>query len=520
MAQSITGTNLATNAAAATRVIAVELRIAWGRDADEWPTDWATQSTDETTRLLDVSWDRRLELDSAQGRGVGPLAQLRMTLDNYDQRFSPYNEGGALYASLNGETTTAGGVTVRYPKLWMTPVRLRMGFYDATNGNELVTVFSGLIDEPRETYGLDGERLQVTCLDRGAGLLAKNASTIIQEDMMASDWIRYLVSSLGGIATGTTVERAFFTIPYAWLDDEPIWSEVQAAAQSDGGYAYFDELGTFYYRNAAWWATAAASLTAQATISSQFQTFTPEYSYRTVATGARVEYQPREPGGEQVIWRSDKVIVVPPAGATIEAKFQYPTFLVLTPSKPGDWLPVSSGGLDMSGSVGLDVQNFNAQRADLVFTNTANQTVFIPKMQLRGLALVGGPQEQVDIDVTTPLVPENKRNIGGNAYIQTKAQANLVANLTAYRMSYPRLMHQFRGVPALPWLQLGDRIAVDVAAPVTADRYGVITGLSFSWRPEGGFLMDIDAADVAGLYEYSDYHVIGTDDYGDGVVFL
>jgi hypothetical protein len=87
-------------------------------------------------------------------------------------------------------------------------------------------------------------------------------------------------------------------------------------------------------------------------------------------------------------------------------------------------------------------------------------------------------------------------------------------------MSYPRLTHHFSGVPALPWLQLGDRIAVDVAEPVTTDRYGVITALRFSWRPDGGFLMDIDAADVAGLYEYDDYHVVGTDDYGDGVAFL
>jgi len=519
MAQTTTAT-LKSKAAATARVISREFRIAWGRSIDQWPTDWAAQSTDETLRLLDFSLDRRLDIDGALGRNAGPVAQLRFTLDNHDQRFSPYNENGALYASLNGSTTTPGGVTVRYPKLWSTPCRLRMGFWDAVNGHEYVTIFSGAIDEVAESYGVGGDTLTVTALDRGMALLNKNASTAISSGIMVSDWIRQLVSTLGGIATGNTIDRSFFALPYIWLDDEPLWSEIQQAAQSDGGYAFFDELGVFRYKNAAWWAIAADSLAAQATMLANFQTFSPEYSYRTVATGTRVEYQPREPGGEQIIWRSDKTIVVPPNGETIEAKFQYPASIILTPANPGDWLPVSSGGLDMSAKIGLAITEVSAQRAKLVFTNTANQTVFIPKMQLRGLALVGGPQEQIDRDVASPLVPENKTTVSGNVYIQTRPQAELIATLTAYRMSYPRLIHQFSGVPALPWLQLGDRVTIDVAEPMTADRYGIVTGLGFSWRPDAGFLMGVDAADVAGLFEYDDYHVLAADDYGEKRVFV
>lgn len=519
MAQTASAT-LKAKAEAATRVISRELRIAWGRDIDEWPTDWATQSTDETTRLLDISIDRRLDVDSALGRSAGPVAQLRFTLSNHDQRFSPYNESGALYASLNGETTTPGGETVRYPALWSTPVRLRMGFWDAVNGHEYVTLFSGAIDDVQEGYGIDGARVAITALDRGMALLNKTASSQVSSDVAIDKWIRALVSAYGNIATGTTLDRSFFALPHIWLDDEPLWPEVQAAAQSDGGYAYFDETGVFYYRNAAWWALASDSLTAQATMDSNFQTLTPGYNYQNVATGVVVEYQPRMPGGEQVIWRKDGIIVPPIGETTIEAKFSYPVTVLLTPATPGDWLPVSSGGVDLSGKVALDIRNQNAQRADLVFTNSSNQTVFIPKMQLRGLALVGGPQERIERDVETPLVPENKKTIGGNAYIQTAGQAELLATLTAYRMRYPRLTYAFAGAPALPWLQLGDRVAIDVPEPLTADRYAIITGLGFQWQPEGGFTMSVEAVDVAALYEYDDYHVIGTDDYGDGVLFV
>ena len=528
MAQTTTAT-LKSNAAAITRTVSRELRIAWGRDADNWPTDWTTQSTDETLRMLDVSWDRRLDLSTSLGQGNGPVAQMRVTLDNYDQRFSPFNEAGALYASLAASTTTPGGTTVTYPKLYQTPVRLRMGFYDSSAGHEYVTVFTGLIDEVGESYGLGGERVQVTCLDRGGALLGKKASSTITENVSVDAWLRRLVSDYGGIATGATVDRAFFRVPYIWLDDEGLWAEVQQAAGSDGGYAYFDETGAFYYRNAAWWATATDSTTTTntATISTRYQDFTPAYSWRDVRTGVIVEYQPRAPGGEQVVWRSDETIVVPPAGKTIEAKFSYPVSVLLDPAKPGDWLPVSSGGADMSGKIQLDVQERYAQRAKLVFVNTANQTVFIPKMQLRGLCLIGGPQEQIDIDASTPLVPENKPTLSGNPYIQTKGQAQIVATTQAYRMSYPRLIHRFSGVPALPWLQLGDRIAIDIQAhsgtnTMTADRYGIITGLSFSWQPDGPFVMSIEAADVAGLYEYSDYHVLGAvaNTYGTNRVFV
>lgn len=32
--------------------------------------------------------------------------------------------------------------------------------------------------------------------------------------------------------------------------------------------------------------------------------------------------------------------------------------------------------------------------------------------------------------------------------------------------------------------------------------------------------MDIEAVDVAGLYEYDNYHVLGTTNYGAGVAFV
>ncbi len=522
MAQTASAT-LKANAQSANRVVSVLLQIAWGRSGDQWPSDWATQSTDETTRLKAVSWDRSIDLDAlSAGRGGGTVAQMRVTLDNSAQRFSPLNSSGALYASLSAATSTAGGEAVRYPTMWQTPVRLSMGFYDSIAGHERVVVFAGLIDAVTENYGLNGDQVELTCLDRGALLLQRKASTRIYANQRTDTWIRYIVDTLGGVTTGATFDRGLHIIPHCWLDDEDIWSDAQMCAGAEGGTFFFDETGAATFRSSTWWLTATDSKTSQVTFTTaRMQNLMPAYDYKRLRTGAIVHYQPRANGGEQVIWRRDGIIVTP-AGETVDARFSHPVMLVTAPSKGTDWYPVAAGGVDISSFVNVTIPAATTygQRAQLVFTNTGNQTAFITTMKLRGTVLSGGPVEEWEVNLETPLVPENQVVIGGNSYIQTAGQAELLATIAAYRNGYPRLEYRITGAPALPWLQLGDMVTIDTAEPITDDRYGIITALAFSWQPSGPFLMDVTATDKTALFEYSDYHVIGTDEYGDGVAYV
>jgi hypothetical protein len=268
--------------------------------------------------------------------------------------------------------------------------------------------------------------------------------------------------------------------------------------------------------------TANDSTSSQATFTTaRLQNLMPNFDYKRLTTGALVHYQPRTNGGEQVIWRRES-IVIPPAGETIEARFSHPALSVTDPEKGKDWYPVAAGGADVSSFVNVTIPAATryAQRAQLVFTNTGNQTAFITTMKLRGVVLSGGPQEELEQNVASPLVPENQTVLSGNAYVQTNAQAELLASLAAYRNSYPRLSYQISGAPALPWLQLGDMVTIDTSQPITADRYAIITALAFSWQPQGAFTMNVTAVDKAALFEYSNYHVVATNDYGDGVVYI
>ena len=64
-------------------------------------------------------------------------------------------------------------------------------------------------------------------------------------------------------------------------------------------------------------------------------------------------------------------------------------------------------------------------------------------------------------------------------------------------------------------------VTIDAAAPVTADRTAIVTGLAFSWQPDQPWLMTVDAVDYAGLFEHAgNYHIVGTDDYGAKVAFV
>lgn len=514
--QSIAGTDLSNNAAAAVRTVCVELLIGWGLSA--WPSDWAAEATDETDRLLSCNWSRRLSYEPLRP-GTGEVARLTLVLDNRDQRYSPFNTGGALYSDLLDSTTTTGGSTVEYPKLWQIPVRLRMGFNDADNGDEFITVFSGIIDgEASELYGVQGDRLTLTVLDRGAVLLRLKDSTELKTNWRVDEWIRFLCATVGGIEGGS-YDHGFAVVPYAWLDDENVYKDAQMAAASEGGHFFFDETGLPQYKNVLWWLTDSDCTSSQWTFTTaRFVDFSPTYSWDTVGTGVVVEYEGRYPAGQQSLYRSDETITVLSNDTTeILAKFSYPAEEVYTPD---DWQAISAGGIDLRPIVNLTLSDIYAQRCTVTFRNDAGweyqEVGFVPAFEITGRAIIGSQPKEIIRDVASPLIPYTVQSrVSGNPWIQTETQAQLLAELIADRMQYPRITYSVNA-KAVPWLQLGDKVTLSASDVLTDTRDGHITGLSFSWQPDSAFTMRVDVVDDDGLFEYEDYFIIGTSKYGTG----
>jgi len=95
-----------------------------------------------------------------------------------------------------------------------------------------------------------------------------------------------------------------------------------------------------------------------------------------------------------------------------------------------------------------------------------------------------------------------------------------VADLVCDRMQYPRLTYKLAGVPAIPWLQLGDRITITATDPITTSRAAIVTKLDFAWQPNGRFTMGVEAVDAAGLFQHASFFVVGTSPYNSATQVL
>ena len=509
-AQSISGTSLATNAAAASNEPCYSLQIAWGQSA--MPSDWSTEAENETGRLLSWKLDRQLSVDPLRFGDTRP-ATLSLTLSNDDLRYSAFNTSSAITSDILGSTTTPDSQTVYYPKLHGSPVRLRLGYTDSVNGNEYVTSFTGRIDDRQtDAYGISNLTLSLNCLDRSAEIVDRRDSSETHVNIYPGDWIAAVLGRAG--ITSFDLDQGWFRIPYAWMDDETIWQECNDAAGADGGYFFFSETGVATYRGPDWWLTATDSTTTQATITTaNIQNIIANTDWSTLASGLVLPYTPRVAGGEQVLYASQDVVVVPPGEKRVKINFSYPRDD--TPLGTPSITAVTSGGRPLTG-VTLVLDEVYAQRATLVFNNSTNITAFVTPFDVLGYALVGTERKTIEPTITSLLPYAKTVKPRENPYIQTDAQATLVASLLGERLRYPRFVYTLDGFPAMPWLQLGDSIHINVTDPYTADRDAIIIGISMSGSPSSPFVQQLTAIDTAALYEYaSQYFVIGTSVYGD-----
>lgn len=127
---------------------------------------------------------------------------------------------------------------------------------------------------------------------------------------------------------------------------------------------------------------------------------------------------------------------------------------------------------------------------------------------------MGTTSKNVEYTMTSLAPYDVTKRVNAGPYVQTEAQADMLKVLYGDRLRYPRMTYSVTGFKAMPWLQLGDRVRINVSAPYTSTRDMIVTGIAMSWRPGDPFLQTLTGVDVLGLYEYSDYFVIGTSAYG------
>ncbi len=503
------------------RLIQWDLRIDWNMDGTY---------TDESAYLIAANGSMRLanpEDSITAGRGIVDGASV--TLDNATGRFSPLNTASPLTADIAN-----GGA-------YHVPMYLRVSVDGVPN---YARVFSGVLKIPSELGATSKQHPTVTfdCRSWDEVILQQRVSTLqsvfvaiadggyTEEEIIAqwltdagmTDGVEFTSQAHAGTATAT-LDPGLWVIPWAWLDDESPITDIWQLAAAAGGRFYADPDGVFRYENAAHWLYSPHD-TSQATLTKDnFVTLTPWYDDGELYKAVEVEVSPRELLDASVIWKSEAVETIPAASTrTIVARMRQPAYNIATPAQGTDWVAITSGGANISGSVTITIPapTKYAQRVSLEIANShATQAANLVILQLQGQAVDGqrrGSESKTSTNAfwvkgarTNWGRTGRTRSVTGNPYIQSTAQGAMLAEFLRDRMELPRLSFKVANVNGIPGRRLGDRLTLTDADVMTSSAQMFTTEIEWRLGREG-FRQTYTGIDATGLYPFQNsYFVLG-----------
>lgn len=480
--------------------------------------DWDRNGTftDESAYLVRANGRMRIaspEDSITSPRGI--ISIMTIELDNKTHRFSTINTTGALYANIGN-----GGY-------YQIPV-----YFEASNdgGANFYRLFTGVIKGPvQDGVGYNNPGVvRFDCRSREDLILQKRISTtqatfkaIHDEGWTESEIIAQWLEDAGLTSSDYTLDSGLFVVPWAWLDDESAIEDVWALAASCGGYFYTNPDGEFVYENMQHW-LKSPHLTSQETLNTgDFQSISIEYDDTELYQFVALEVSPRIVQGEGVVWEAQEVIEVAPSSSKlVVGHLQQPAYEYTSVS----YTAINAGGNPIS--VTLDVSppedHYYAQRVLLNFTNNdAVHRGYVQNLQVLGKAVHGGPTVEIGRGSSDSFWTGRQgrtRSIRSNAYIQTTAQGEALANFLRDRHQKPRLTFNIVGALGNPQRRLGDRITIDDQETLSdSNQQVIIIGIDWQYG-SGGFKQNIECISATELYTYiltsPTYFIVGTNELG------
>ena len=484
------------------RRVTTKITIAW--QAGVW--------TDESVHLRSHTGTLRIaapgdELIAPGDVGTATAVLHNPTVTGAGRRFSWKNTAGPLAADIGGPFGLFGKA-----------VRISVGFYvlpDLTI--ELVTIFTGVIYDWQEDP--QAHTLTLYLRDIGFKYLQDKISTLVQRDLRADAALTYLADQVSIPESLRVFDVASARIPFTWLDDESVLTEMWEIARSVGGRCFFDQLGRLHFETAAHWARQTdITWTFSPT---NFKTLRPTSNPDSLASTIVVEWAGRYIGlADEVYTLSETKWVAPGATISFEARFGNPLYAYAALDAT-DYKVISAGAVDLTSFVTITVPEATryAQRCTVTITNRhTTLAATLIYLRIRGYSLQGGPTEQATVDVTQFSMPfPRTRSVRGNMYVQTAVQAEALARILSASSGRLIPQWQFSGVPGVPQLELGDRVQFSAPDVMNTNRGGFVTEIAWSWAGDArsSFTQQITILDAEGLFAFSDYYVIGTTPLGE-----
>lgn len=510
--QDISGTSLAASLAAR-RPACHKVEVKWNN------VDW----TDESDYIDDL----RVEIEAVNlQRGVAAIGsaisdRAMLHLKNTNQRFTPWNASSPIYSYIRD-----GG--------WEgIPIRISLGYENASGNPEYVYVFWGIIDDL--SHGVRGQTATIRALDKLGRFIDYQVKTILYENVLISDFAETLRMQIPAAVRPPQVDegidKSIFSLPFAWANDGSLMVEWSKLAEAEGGRVYCDHHGRFMFENAVHLATGA-HLSSQASFTvSSFAEMQSTYNRRDRARKVVVYYTRPRVGRMRDIWSAPYPHLIKPGETrVIRAEFDTPAREVQIPLAEVDYWAMTYGGTNRTDQVSVDYTIW-AQQALLSVTNNDSQELVLSLCKLRGYPIEYHDEESVclmvDSDGTvheeTDTITETNAGlrpieIRDNWYIQTPEHAHALAEFIAYRLRYPRQSLTLSNLAAMPWLETGDRVTV-------TERNGLLSADFYVQKIEltlrGGVLgMNLRLLAADGLFASTNYFRLGTDALGGGKVYF
>jgi len=454
MAQDISGTSLAANAAAAVREPIVETLFDWADDGFGSEGTW----TDESGYLVSargtsraVGWGKSL---AGVGTGVADSAYLTMrnpeeTGGNSGFRFSPTNSSGSLYAQIGD-----GAVQMKR-------ARVRFGFNDSVAGNEFVAVLLGYVVDLNEHYGQ--RQVEFELRDRAAAAVRSKVHTTMQSDVMPDTYLETIAALIDRDAPSggyRAFDNGLDILPYAWMEGDDIWKEMGMVAESQGGRIWYDHAGVLRFQDATFMVKPQTNswqnpLTSQFTFTvDDFQECNPRYDPASVINHVVIEYSPKYVSILQTVYTAAETFIVPASGSlTIRCQHRYPVDSIVALVAETDYLAGTAGGTDITDDISVG-ETTKAGYTDLVIANAnADYAAYLYKLQIRGYPLLAEQPVQYEAEDATSISDYGRQTVQiSNPYIVNWRHAESLGDLLLARFKDPPLQIDltYPACPACP----------------------------------------------------------------------
>lgn len=460
--------------------------------------DWSKSATwvDESDHLLSASGKQSMLLfhQLLGGNVEQPAWGMQLTLRNASSRFNPLYSSGALYSNI------------QRGKFYGVPVRFSVGLWNGSSF-DYTRIFTGHVKSIRVIEST--KTATVVCDDNTQPFIQHRASDNVEIDQTTDQYLSVL-KMIAGIGT-IDFDSGLNSTSYCWIDEERVWNEMNEVAHSEGGRVGFDRNGTCLFRNVESWESNTVHTTSQHTFSTaRLSDVALPFDWKSTYNAVEVPYAPRREIGTIQVYKLPKAfILLPGETRTITARYKKAVVTTSTPVENVDYVIIDEGGNDLSGSVTISA-DYYGQRASIEITNDhATKAVNVVRFNIFGNALDGAqtsgePRSASDADIGSSTTKTYR--LSANAYIQSKAQSDFLADLLIANVKVARQMFRVQQAAAIPTLEPGHRVTVPTLDAGNFEAF--ITNIDWSFD-SGVYTASYDAIEADNWFPNSgDYHTI------------